>query len=315
MPKNFEYFIVRSEGGLGAQIVAASAYYFLKSIGCKVLMDLGYFEYPYNEAEIGKPQVTHWEWKLDYYGIDKSNLDWINLNNLRNFTKDYKKDPKEGIEIFNLFDSLKNFKELTGKEFNDYSIKNQELNNINDFFNENPVIIHDGPNKSKLFINGMETKEVKKKFVTKSNEWKNIINKQNINFDNTVILHLRRGDYLNVAAHLISYEEILKMCQKLPKVLKNIIIFSDSKECDNKKFISELRKIFFSVKWMDDIDNVNTHKIMTQASFLMCSNSQFSTTAAYLGEGFSIIPQKYSSESDYIFQYENKQTSFALLNN
>ena len=54
---------------------------------------------------------------------------------------------------------------------------------------------------------------------------------------------------------------------------------------------------------------------MTQANFLMCSNSQFSTTAAYLGKGFSIIPQKYSSDTDYIFQYENKQTSFALLNN
>ena len=66
---------------------------------------------------------------------------------------------------------------------------------------------------------------------------------------------------------------------------------------------------------MDEIDNVNTHKIMTQANFLLCSNSQFSTTAAYLGEGFSIIPQKYSSDSDYIFQYENNQTSFALLNN
>ena len=36
-------FVVRSEGGLGAQIVAASAYFFLKSIGCKVLMDLSYF--------------------------------------------------------------------------------------------------------------------------------------------------------------------------------------------------------------------------------------------------------------------------------
>ena len=65
MNNNYEYFIVRSEGGLGAQIVAASAYFFLKSIGCKVLMDIGYFKYPYREGEIGKPQVTHWDWKLD----------------------------------------------------------------------------------------------------------------------------------------------------------------------------------------------------------------------------------------------------------
>ena len=32
MSENYEYFIVRSEGGLGAQIVAASAYFYLKSL-------------------------------------------------------------------------------------------------------------------------------------------------------------------------------------------------------------------------------------------------------------------------------------------
>ena len=35
MNQNHQCFIVRSEGGLGAQIVAASAYFFLKEIGCK----------------------------------------------------------------------------------------------------------------------------------------------------------------------------------------------------------------------------------------------------------------------------------------
>ena len=246
MTKNFEYFIVRSEGGLGAQIVAASAYFFLKSIGCRVLIDLGYFEFPYKEAEIGKPQVTHWDWKLNYYEIDKSNLDWINLNNLRSFMKDNKKDPKEGIEIFNLHDTLKNFQESTGREFNDYSIKNKACSNINDFFkeNQNPIIIHDGPNKSKLFINGMETKEIKKKFYTKSSEWKNIINKNDINLDNTVILHIRRGDYLNVATHLISCEEILKICKKIPKALKNIVIFQILKNVIIKNLFQNLMKYF-----------------------------------------------------------------------
>ena len=30
MNKNFEYFIVKAEGGLGAQIIATSAYFFKK---------------------------------------------------------------------------------------------------------------------------------------------------------------------------------------------------------------------------------------------------------------------------------------------
>ena len=66
---------------------------------------------------------------------------------------------------------------------------------------------------------------------------------------------------------------------------------------------------------MDDIHFIDAHQIMQKAHFLICSNSQFSLTAAYLGENFSIIPQKFSSDKDYIFQYENQQTSFALLNN
>ena len=314
MNNNYEYFIVRSEGGLGAQIVAASAYFFLKSIGCKVLMDIGYFKYPYREAEIGKPQVTHWDWKLDYYGLDKSNLDWICLNNLRKYTKNSQFDSKQGLEIVNLQEALINYKKSEGKDFSEFFI-HDGTNDLKDFFPDNPVVIHDGPNKLRLFVNGMEKEDVKKKFVSVSEEWKDIIKKNKIDLTNSVILHLRRGDYLNVATHLISCEEILKMCNKLPSVFRNIIIFSDSKEIENQSFILELKKKFKSVKWLDNIDNVNTHKIMTQANFLMCSNSQFSTTAAYLGKGFSIIPQKYSSDTDYIFQYENKQTSFALLNN
>ena len=130
MNKNYEFFIVRSEGGLGAQIIAASAYYFLKSIGCRVLMDLGYFEYPYREAKMGTSQVTHWDWKLDFYGINKSNLDWINLNKLRNYTKGNKKDSAEGIEIFDFAYALKNFKEVEGKEFNDFNINNDNTCNL-----------------------------------------------------------------------------------------------------------------------------------------------------------------------------------------
>ena len=140
MSQNYKHFIVRSEGGLGAQIVAASAYFYLKSLGCKVLMDLSYFDYPFREAEIGKPEVTHWDWKLDYYGLDKSNLDWINLNNLRNYTKDTKKDSNEGLEIFNLNEAIEKFSQIEGEEFNKYCIQDKE-NNIKSFFKENPVVI------------------------------------------------------------------------------------------------------------------------------------------------------------------------------
>ena len=41
-----------------------------------------------------------------------------------------------------------------------------------DFFPDNPVVIHDGPNKLRLFIDGMQKEDVKSKFVSVSEEWK-----------------------------------------------------------------------------------------------------------------------------------------------
>ncbi len=318
MNKTSENFIIRAEGGLGAQICAVAAYFYLKKNGYKSLIDLSYFDIPYREAEIGKPQVTHWDWQLDYYGIDKSNLDWISLKSLEKYSMENLKDRKEGLQILNLNNSLEKYFQFEGKEFTDYKfndLESKNIKNIRDFCADKIVVVHDGPNKAKLFINAMQDEIIKNKFYATSKEWEKIVKDNNINFQDTVFLHLRRGDYLNVASHLISTDDIIRIFRKLPKVIKNTIVFSDSKKEDNLNFISELENIFNEVKWMDKIDNVNAHKIMTEASFLVCSNSQFSTTAAYLGKGFSLIPQKFSSDKDHVFQYENKQTSFALLNN
>ena len=46
--------------------------------------------------------------------------------------------------------------------------------NLQSFFKANPVVIHDGPNKNRLFVNGMQKEEVKK-FVSVSDEWKKTI--------------------------------------------------------------------------------------------------------------------------------------------
>ena len=45
----------------------------------------------------------------------------------------------------------------------------------------------------------MQKDEVKVNFASASEEWKKIVKENNIDFTNTVVLHLRRGDYLNVA--------------------------------------------------------------------------------------------------------------------
>ena len=92
-------------------------------------------------------------------------------------------------------------------------------------------------------------------------------------------------------------------------------MFSDSTAQTNSDFIDKLNTRFDNVFWMDEAHFISAHQIMRMSQFLICSNSQFSLTAAYLGENFSIIPQKFSADDDFIFQYKNKQTTFALLNN
>ena len=312
---NNNEFIVRIEGGLGAQIIGLSAYFFLKSIGCKVLADISYFDKPLKVAEIGKPQVTHWDWQLNHFDIDFNKFDWININQLRKFFVNSLQDNKEGIEIFDFKKSLQNYKDMQKENFNGFSIRDFAQNDLTNFFEKNPVIVKDGPNKARLFINAMKDKQIKNQFLSISNGWKEIIKKKNIKLDISCCLHLRRGDYLNVAKHLLSEDSVLEISSKLPKLIENIIVLSDSDSSENKVFIDKLKTRFHKVYWMDNTHFFDAHQIMQASQFLICSNSQFSLTAAYLGGNFSIIPQKFSSDEDFIFQYQNKQTSFALLNN
>ena len=312
---NNNEFIVKIEGGLGAQIIGLSTYYFLKSIGCKVLADVSYFDYPLRIAEIGKPEVTHWDWQLNYYNIDLDSFDWINTNKLRQFFVNSLVDNKEGIEIFDFKKTLEKYKQNTNKRFEDYNFISKRQSDFSNFFEKNPVLIKDGPNKAKLFINAMKNKNIKNNFLGISNKWKRIIKKKNIDLDKSCCVHIRRGDYLNVANHLMSEESIFEISNKLPKFIKDIVIFSDSDSGDNEIFIKKLKNKFENVFWMDNLHFIDAHQIMRESQILICSNSQFSLTAAYLGENFSIIPQKFSADDDFIFQYRNQQTSFALLNN
>lgn len=311
----YKNFIVRLEGGLGAQIIGLSVYLFLKKIGCKVLVDISYFNKPLRLAHIGKREVTHWNWQLHHYGINFKSFDFINMESLRKYIINPLSDPKEGIEIFDFKETIDNYKKNNDKNFSDFYIKENYQKDFSEFFSENPVFIKDGPNKAKLFLKAMEDKNIKSVFTNKSESWKKIINVNNIDLNQSICLHLRRGDFLNVATHLLSEESILEIFKKIPKSISDLIIFSDSLSSENKKFLNSLSVIFNKVFWLDNVNFADAHQIMRNSQFLLCSNSQFSLTAAYLGENFAIIPQKFSADDDFIFQYQNKQTSFALLNN
>ncbi len=312
-------FIVSVEGGLGAQIISLSVYYYLKELEYKVLLDLSYFDNTPHVALEGDKKLSYWPWELDNYGINFQSLDWIKLYKLKNYMNGNKRDINQAITILNLNNSLKKYKSVLNKDFSSFCInRTNNLTNknsdINSFFIGNPILISDGKTKNKIFINAMFYQEIRKKFTYNKSDWSQIIDKKNINFNNTCSLHLRRGDFVNVASEMVSYAEFIDVCKELPKKYKNIIVFSDSPKENNLLFYNELSSLFNKVSWLDNLNNKVTHQLMRMSSSLICSNSQFSISAAYLSGNSALIPNKNNIRS--LLPVKNKYTAkpFTLLN-
>jgi len=110
-------------------------------------------------------------------------------------------------------------------------------------------------------------------------------------------IHIRRGDYINVASYLVSNEDFLAIAKKLSSMLDKVVVVSDSK-VDN-----ELRgafcSIFKKVDFMDNSDAWTAHRVMRSATALVCSNSQFSLVAAMLNpSALVVIPKQWFDGAD-----------------
>ena len=228
-------------------------------------------------------------------------------------------DKNEGITILNFHNSLKKYKSALNEEFSSFHInKINNLNNkkfdINDFFSANPILIQDGKTKIKLFTEAMHDELIRKKFIYNDSDCLQIIKKENINFDNTCSVHIRRGDFVNVANEMVACEEIINICKKLPRKIKNILVFSDSSIENNLDLYNMLSSLFKKVSWLNNVNSKVTHQLMRISSTLICSNSQFSISAAYLSDNTSLIPNK--NNTRYFLTLNNKYYSenFRLLN-
>ena len=112
-----------------------------------------------------------------------------------------------------------------------------------------------------------------------------------------VCAHIRRGDYVNVASHLMADEEFLNAANKFSSLCDTLVVVSDS-------IISESLKTRFSTQFkdcifLDNIDAFTTHCIMRKANVLICSNSQFSLVAAALNTTrVVLIPKNWGGNDD-----------------
>lgn len=120
---------------------------------------------------------------------------------------------------------------------------------------------------------------------------------KNINKDSYLCVHIRRGDYINVASHLIGDDDFLILIKKFSKLTNALVVLSDSVIQD--EFRSQVKPLFENVLFLDEIDAYQSHQIMRCAQILVCSNSTFSLTAAALNsQAFVVLPKKWFGEKD-----------------
>ena len=248
-------------GGLGAQILSASAYFFLKSQNEPVRANFDYFDLA--------AKVAH----LQTLGITFSNK----------------------VSLF-------------GWQLDDLGLYQSEFNTTGPEIEK----IEDGIKKSQLAMNGLCSDEIRKLFLIpqRAHELKEEL------FDKEAFacVHIRRGDYLEVASYLVSDENFFDAIEAVSKLVKRLLVLSDSSLSANlADRISSLgMKVVLGIGGNPSVG----HGLMRLSDILICSNSQYSFSAAYLRDKnqLSIIPSKHDSGDDpSANEYLGKIRTFQLL--
>jgi Glycosyl transferase family 11 len=108
--------------------------------------------------------------------------------------------------------------------------------------------------------------------------------------DKYLCIHIRRGDYLNVASHLISDDAFVRLAKRFVDLMNHAVIVSDSVVTDDLR--ARLSSLFAKTTFLDHINEYETHCVMRGAHILIGSNSQFSLIAAILNtKGLVLLPR------------------------
>ena len=156
------------------------------------------------------------------------------------------------------------------------------------------VMLNDGPEKLSLGLNGLSDASVRKRF--------NI----DLNLDNLLpdgfsasylCIHIRRGDYVNVATHLVPDDAFVDLAKKFSGLITRLAVISDSPI--GAELRQSLSGLFEESVFLDQIDAFESHRVMRGARILICSNSQFSLVAAALNpDAMVLIPSKWFGEEN-----------------
>lgn len=135
----------------------------------------------------------------------------------------------------------------------------------------NADILQDGPRKLEFGLKALAEPRVQKSFGIPVGT-NDVLPGQFA--DGFLCIHVRRGDYVNVASHLVADSEFIGLAGKISGLVNNIAVLSDSPIDQN--FRNALPSYFKEASFLDNTDAYTAHRIMRNARILICSNSQFS---------------------------------------
>jgi hypothetical protein len=178
---------------------------------------------------------------------------------------------------------------LSKSDFKQYNIKSPSLIKA--------TYIKDGLKKTSLALQALNKQHIKSVFSKYTEPFKIEVSALLLSAPaltgGYACIHIRRGDYLKVASHLVPDEHFLDLASKIPKTITKIVVVSDSEIAEGFKLSLKQRfstPIFYE---SSSIDFAICHYLMTHSDFLICSNSQFSWTAGKLAGGLVLVPKKW----------------------
>lgn len=155
-------------------------------------------------------------------------------------------------------------------------------------------ILRDGLEMMQLGLQALASPEVQQRFIPSD---LGTFSLPEVSMQDFLCIHIRRGDYLNVASHLVSNEEFLRLGRKFSGLIRHAVLLSDSPfETDFKQ---QMEQLFQSVAYLDNLDPYSSHWLMRQARILVCSNSTYSLTAALLNQkALVVMPKRWFGPND-----------------
>jgi len=182
-------------------------------------------------------------------------------------------------------------------QLNPFGLRKETFEILPDYSRRKVKLIEDGPQKMLQGLRALQQPEVRTRFAITLGTEDILPPPPPTFFEGYLCVHVRRGDYVNVASHLVSDAEFFHLAGKFAGLVKRIVIVSDSPTAD--AFQERIAKGYEQAFFLDNVDAFTAHRIMRNARILVCSNSQFSLIAALLNpQALVVLPKQWFGGKD-----------------